>query len=46
MKGPMVFPAAIYCKTPPVPLKYEDAKENCDELAKTKVVAKLYEGYD
>jgi myo-inositol-1-phosphate synthase len=46
MKGPMIEPSAIYCKTPPIPLKYEDAKENCDELAKTKVVTKLYEGYD
>ena len=42
----MVFPADIYCKTPPAPMKYEDAKESCDELAKTKVTVKLYEGYD
>jgi myo-inositol-1-phosphate synthase len=45
MKGPIHPVAAVYCKTPPVPMKYEDAKESCDSLAKTKVV-KLYEGID
>jgi myo-inositol-1-phosphate synthase len=46
MKGPIHPVAAVYCKTPPVPMKYEDAKESCDSLAKTKVAAKLYEEID
>jgi myo-inositol-1-phosphate synthase len=46
MKGPIHPVAAVYCKTPPVPMKYEDAKESCDSLARTKVVAKLYEEID
>jgi len=46
MKGPIHPVAAVYCKTPPVPMKYEDAKEACDSLAKTKVVAELYQDID
>lgn len=46
MKGPILPVAAVYCKTPPVPMKYEDAKESCDSLAKTKVAPQLYEGVD
>ena len=46
MSGPILPVAAIHCKTPPVPMPYYDAKEMCDELAKTKVVPKLYEGLD
>jgi myo-inositol-1-phosphate synthase len=46
MKGPILPVAAVYCKTPPVPMKYEDAKESCDSLAKTKVFPQLYEEVD
>lgn len=46
MKGPILPVAAVYCKTPPVPMKYEDAKESCDSLAKTRVVSQLYEEID
>jgi myo-inositol-1-phosphate synthase len=46
MKGPIHPVAAVYCKTPPVPMKYEDAKESCDSLAKTRVVSQLYEEVD
>ena len=46
MSGPILPCCAVYSKTPPVPIKYEEAKEMCDELAKTKVVSKLYEEID
>jgi myo-inositol-1-phosphate synthase len=46
MSGPILPCCAVYSKTPPVPMKYEEAKEACDELARTKVVPKLYEGLD
>ena len=46
MKGPIHPVAAVYCKTPPVPMKYEDAKEACDSLARTKVVTELYQDID
>ena len=46
MKGPIHPVAAVYCKTPPIPMKYEDAKEACDELARTKVAPKFWEEVD
>lgn len=46
MSGPILPCCAVYSKTPPVPIKYEEAKEMCDELAKTKIAPKLYEGID
>jgi myo-inositol-1-phosphate synthase len=46
MNGPVLPACAVYCKTPPVPMPYYDAKEACDELAKTKAAPKLYEGLD
>ena len=46
MKGPILPVAAVYCKTPPIPMKYEDAKDACDSLAKTKIFPQLYEEVD
>lgn len=46
MNGPILPVCATNCKTPPVPMPYYDAKELCDELAKTKVAPKLWEGID
>jgi myo-inositol-1-phosphate synthase len=46
MSGPVLPACAVYCKTPPVPMPYYEAKEACDELARTKVAPKLYEGLD
>jgi myo-inositol-1-phosphate synthase len=46
MSGPVLPACAVYCKTPPVPMPYYDAKEMCDELAKTKVAPKIWDGID
>ena len=45
MKGPLPV-AAVYFKPPPVPMKYEYAKESCDSLVKTKLFPNLYEEVD
>lgn len=46
MKGNLLGPSVLYQKSPLQAISFETAKEMCDELAKTKVAPKLYEGID